>query len=246
MSASKPNPYPFPIPISNPNPNPNPNHTTTLSGQRLYGSPDNVTFLHEMKYGKAGQPKAEWIYTTEKWLAGDYSSERSYVKSRYVPWLLLNKYNHSRTLVDLGHNINYFVEALVDYLREETSYTFAFVRLRRERLESAQSLTFGHPDETFQDVCQDLVTRFCPFDHEEQVVHKMPNGSSTWAAFSNVQKALWIADETEARWQQLKAKYPDMAYIEILWGKAWGGSIDHGALQVVQLYIFGWLLYIIC
>lgn len=209
--------------------------TTTLSEQRFYGSPDNVTFLHEMKFGKQGVPHAEYVYDTEKWLAGNYSTEYQYVKTRYVPWLLLNKYNRSRTLVDLGHNINYFYTALVDYLQHETHYSFAFARLRRERLETAQSLTFGHPGESFSDVCQDLVTRFCPFDHADEVVLRVPNGTWTWASFSNVQKALWIADETEARWRQLKARVPSLSYVEILWGKAWEGSMDHGALQVARL-----------
>ena len=209
--------------------------TTTLSEQRFYGSPSNVTFLHEMKFGKQGTPHSEYVYDTDKWLAGNYSSEYNYVKTRYVPWLLLNKYNRSRTLVDLGHNINYFYTALVDYLQQETKYSFAFARLRRERLETAQSLTFGHPDESFSDVCQDLITRFCPFDHEDEVILRVPNGTRTWETFSNVQKALWIADETEARWRQLKARVPSLSYVEILWGKVWDGSMEHGALQVARL-----------
>jgi len=213
--------------------------TTTLSEKRMYWNPDNVTFLHEMKYGRMGLPGASDIYTTDTWLVGNYSLEYQYVKHHYIPWLLRNKYPRSLTVMDLGHNINYFVNALIDYLLDETKYKFAFVRLRRERLEAAQSLTFGHPDKAFSDVCADLLTRFCPFDHVTSNMLQIPgpNAYGLWANFSNIQKALWIGDETEMRWQDIKRRYAGrFKYIEVLWAKQWEGSIDFAALQVAQLF----------
>jgi hypothetical protein len=212
--------------------------TTTLSEKKLYGAPENVTFMHEMKYGKEGLPGLDDVYTTDKWLQGNYSDEYRYVKTRYIPWLLKNKYDRSRTLVDLGHNINYFYNALVDYLLNETSYRFIFVRIRRERTETAQSLIYGHPDQAFADVCAELKVRFCPFDKADSNVLRLPgpNPYLLWEGFSNVQKALWIADETEARWQQLRQRYKGrFEYLEILWAKKWDGSIDFAALQIARL-----------
>ena len=213
--------------------------TTTLSEKRLYGDPGNVTFLHEMKYGKAGLPVPADVYSTDKWLVGNYTDEYLYVKERYIPWLLKNKYPKSRTVLDLGHNINYFYRALFDYLIKETKYKFAVVRLRRERLEAAQSLTFGHPSLAYSDVCTDLITRFCPFDHVTSNIIQIPgpNAYGLWANFTNIQKALWIADETEARWQDIKRRYDgQFKHIELLWAKQWPGSIDFAALQVAQLF----------
>jgi len=213
--------------------------TTTLSEKRLYGSPDNVTFLHEMKYGKAGLPSVDDVYTTDRWRMGNYTDEYNYVKQRYIPWLLKNKYPKSRTVLDLGHNINYFYDALFSYLLNETQYKFAVVRLRRERLEAAQSLTYGHPTLVLSDVCADLITRFCPFDHAPSNLIQLPgpNSYGLWANFTNIQKALWIADETEARWQSIKRQYSGrFKYIELLWAKQWAGSIDFAALQVAGLF----------
>lgn len=213
--------------------------TTTLSEKRMYGSPDNVTFLHEMKYGRIGLPTSQDVYSTSEWLLGNFTQEYEYVKTKYVPWLLRNKYPKSRTVMDLGHNINYFYDALIKYLLTETKYKFVFVRLRRERMESAQSLTFGHPEKAFNDLCSDLITRFCPFDRIASNILQLPgpNAYALWSTFSNIQKALWIADETEARWQEMKKRYGDqLNYIELLWGKKWDGSIDFAALQIAQLF----------
>ena len=211
---------------------------TTLSEKKMYGAPENVTFLHEMKYGKAGLPSLDDVYTTESWLQGNYSEEYRYVKTKYIPWLLKNKYDRSRTLVDLGHNINYFYRALVDYLLSETKYRFIFVRIRRERTETAQSIIYGQPDQAYADVCAELLVRFCPFDKVEEIILRLPgpNPHLLWQGFSNVQKALWIADETEARWQQLRQRYKGrFEYLEILWAKKWDGSIDFAALQIARL-----------
>ena len=58
-----------------------------------------------------------------------------------MPFMLLCKGNKT-TLMDLGHNNMYFFDALVQYLMVETNFKFIFVRIRRERLEGALSLTF--------------------------------------------------------------------------------------------------------
>ena len=210
--------------------------TTTLSEKRLYGSPDNVTFLHEMKYGRFGNPPA--VFTTDNWLVGNFTDEYLYVKYKYIPWLLHSKYARSRTVMDLGHNINYFSDALIMYLLKETNYTFAFVRLRRQRHEAAQSLTFAHPDQAFSDVCMDLITRFCPFDRVTSNILRVPgpNAYALWGNFTNLQKAFWIGDETEQRWQAMKRRYAgQFKMIEVLWGKQFLGSIEFAAAQVAQL-----------
>jgi len=208
--------------------------TTTLSEAQLYGSPSNVTFLHEMHYGKYDPP--DEVMDTYTWLDAKYAEEYAYVKNVYVPWMIKSRSKKASTLLDLGHNINYFARALIKYLTEETKFKFIFVRVQRERLEAAISLSYRHPDEPNDDLCEMLVTRFCPLDRPEDVILKIPGGNEVWNNFSTIQKALWITDETEARWQQLKREFTNMESIDVLWGKKWPLSLEISALQIARLF----------
>jgi hypothetical protein len=185
--------------------------TTALNEGKLYGDPPYVRFIHELHYGPYEFPDAD-EFSTEVWKKANYKAEYAFVKDKYVPFLLKNKGNR-QVLMDLGHNSLYFVSALVKYLMDETKYRFIFVRVRRERLESAVSLSFRHPDEPFADTCE-LKTRFCPYDRASENLLVLPS-LKVWEQFTIFQKALWLMDETEARWNQLKATYPAMKTAEV-------------------------------
>lgn len=133
-----------------------------------------------------------------------------------------------------GHHNLYFIDALIDYL-ETSSFCFAFVRIRRNRLEAALSLSYERPDEPWAEIgiCEGLITRYCPFDGHMSLLG--PVNSEVWEQLSTFQRALWIMDETEAKWNEITTLHPTMNYIEVTWGKLWPGSMDEAARQVGRL-----------
>lgn len=204
--------------------------TTTLSEKRFYGSPKNVQFLHELKYGKFDLDES---FLTERWKNSTFEDEYDYVKNVYIPFMVKSRRGKD-TLVDLGHNINYFTDALIQYLQKETHYNFIFVRIRRERIESAISLAFAHPDKPYDDLCFQLITRYCPWDRVQDV-QLVPPSKQVYEAFNVYQQAFWLVDETEMRWIRLLRDYPDMNYIEVFWGKLFPMSMERAALSVAKL-----------
>jgi hypothetical protein len=137
-------------------------------------------------------------------------------------------------LVDLGHNNLYFARALVEYLLAETAHRFMFVRVRRDRLESAISLSFDRPNHQYTDICGSLWYRFCPYDRESEVILHPPS-KEVWNALSIFQKALWIVDETEAQWNKLVEEHSGMNHTEVLWGSKWVGSFDNATIHIGKL-----------
>ena len=55
-----------------------------------------------------------------------------------------------------------------------------------------------------------------------------------WRAMKEVQKALWMIDEVEARWQSFLRQYPEMERIEVFWGRGFEGSIEAAVEKVAQ------------
>ena len=211
--------------------------TTTLSEGRYYGQPSKIVFLHEMKYGPLGDNNVDiihWSYNTSVWKKNDLAKDMIYVKEVFLPFLLLSmKKAKAATLVDMGHHNLYFIDALVKYLLNETNYKFLMVRLRRERLETAVSLSYHRPNRPMIDLCGELVTRYCPYDRVNEVVNKPPS-IDVWNNFTVTQKALWIIDETEARWLKLIKDNPTMNFTEVYWSTAYPTSMDEAALKVAQ------------
>jgi len=206
--------------------------TTTLSEGKLYGKPEKVAFLHEAHYGRI---PLEDIFDTKRYLNSTFEDQYAYVRDVYMPFLKKMR-KKSKTLLDLGHNINYFIQPLITYLINETKYKFIFVRIRRQRHEAAISLTYRHPDQKHDiHICESLVTRFCPLERQIEVALPLPHGEDTWDSFTNNQRALWITDETEARWQRILKVFPSLDSIEVLWGKQWPGSIERAAAKIGKL-----------
>jgi hypothetical protein len=76
--------------------------------------------------------------------------------------------------------------------------------------------------------------RFCPFDRKDEVINKLPD-DIIWKNFTPFQQALWIMDETEARWHQMIKKHRSLNYVEILWGESWPGSFDLALNTIASL-----------
>ena len=213
--------------------------TTTLSLKDYYQKPNNnILFLHELKFGPSSYPyKPEFGYRTETWQQGNPAKDYAYVKDILFPFLLRSQEIAGTSVVmDLGHHNLYFIDALIKYMKTETQYKYIMVRIRRERLEQAVSLTFHNPKFPIKDICKELVTRYCPYDREDEVILKPPS-KEIWTDLNTVQQAFWIMDETEARWNRLKNENPDMDYLELYWSKSLYGqsSMDSAALKVAKL-----------
>jgi hypothetical protein len=173
------------------------------------------------------------------WVNATYDEIYSWVKYIYMP--LVQKSSEGKpTVIDLGHHNLYFYDQLVDYLKAETNFSFAFVRIRRERLEHALSLRFSAPGKPMRDLCKELWFRFCPFDPHMRAQEVVNNVSSKVFnnEFTNFQRALWIIDETEARWQRLVKEHPDMPTLELLWGKVWPQSITLSMMDIASQTLF--------
>lgn len=205
--------------------------TTSLSEGKLYGNPEHVVFLHESNFGHF---KANNVHK-ERWRTMNKASEYDYVKSSYYPFLV-NCRGDLQTLLDLGHHNLFFIDGLVRYLTNETMARVMFVRIRRDRLESALSLTFDTPKHQYDDLCNNrgLVYRYCPFERTDDVILKVPS-KKIWNEFSIFQKALWMVDETDARWQRLLREFPKLPHLDVLWGKRWPGSLDAAASSIATL-----------
>ena len=212
--------------------------TTTLSLKDYYLDPKNILFLHEMKYGPSSYPyNSQYGYSTEAWQKGDQEKDYTYVKDVFFPFLLKSRtVSESTVVLDLGHHNLYFIDSLIKYMNTETKYKYIIVRIRRERLELAVSLSFHNPKFPIKDICKELVTRYCPYDREDEVILKPPS-RDIWDKFTVTQKAFWIMDETEARWNKLVNEHPHMERLEIYWSKSLYGqsSMDAAALKIAKV-----------
>jgi hypothetical protein len=162
------------------------------------------------------------------YLKNTYNETYKWVKTVYIPHL--QKVSRGRpTVFDLGHHNLYLYKPLVEYLHKETNFSFAFVRIHRDRLEQAVSLKFLSPGEALKDLCNDK-------NKERDVILKVPQ--QLWNGFSTFQHALWMIDEVEARWRELLEMYPNLPHIEVIWGKSWPKSVNIAASEVARRILF--------
>jgi hypothetical protein len=106
-----------------------------------------------------------------------------------------------------------------------------FIRLRRDRLDTAFSCTVHHGGAVrlhtrasfsvndanikhhLDGPCTQRVWALCPFDASVQL---LPRGD-TWHRLSSFQRNLWFIDEMEAQWVALRRSFPDIPYTEVNW-----------------------------
>lgn len=155
-----------------------------MSEAKLYGQPKHVVFLHESNFGKFHINNMN----PALWKKSSYSLEFDFVRDEYFPFLLKNR-GDKQTLLDLGHHNLYFMDALLNYLDKETKVRYLIVRIRRERLEAALSLTFNTPSQQYLDLCAHLglIYRYCPFDRVDDVVLHPPS-KEVWGNFTVYQQ----------------------------------------------------------
>ena len=207
--------------------------TTSLSKASLYGDPENVLFMHESQHGYFLCNNIG----AKLWRNFTFEDEYIYVKDKYFPCINSNYLKGHHTVLDLGHHNLFFISALLEYLTNVKSrIPFLLVRLRRDRFETALSLTFKNLTEQYADLCahEGLMYRYCPYDRQDEVVLSPPNRTA-WRGMTVYQHALWMIDEVEARWLKLKEKYPQMNTLEISWGKNRPGSFDLAADAIARL-----------
>ncbi len=200
--------------------------STSFSDRRLYSLP-HVLIMFEGHY----QNQSILSYTTtSKWKASNHSHEMEFVESVYIPFLLAIRKQRT-TLMDLGHNNLYFLEALIKYFAHSKRYRATFVRIRRDRYESARSLSYSTPEKELTSICGGLWFRYCPLDRKEDVILKPPS-VLIWRSFTIMQQAFWLIDEVEARWLKALKHHPNIDRAEVYWSKEVDGMFDEAASTI--------------
>ena len=67
-----------------------------------------------------------------------------------------------------------------------------------------------------------------------ELVQLPPPDMDGWRGLKELQKALWMVDEVEARWQSFLRRYPQMERIEVFWGRGFEGSIEAAVAKVAR------------
>ena len=200
--------------------------TTSLSSAETYNNPQNITFIFE------ANRHPDYVHSLKaKWKTFTHRKELKFVESRFIP-LMLELRQNSTTLVDLGHHNLYFIYGLLKYIKlNPDKYRILFVRIRRERHESALSLSYNNQGQK-QSVCK-MVYRYCPHDRPNDIIMKLNNSTKWNHDFNDYQRALWLVDEVEARWKLFLKNYsPYIHYIEVYWSKFIPNSLNQAALNI--------------
>ena len=119
----------------------------------------------------------------KQWQLWKYEDEYNFARDVVVPFLVRRAKNG--TFMDLGHYNIYYIDALIDYLAHETNYEVLVIRIRRERYQTAVSLSYNNPKEMFSDIC-DMAVRYCPRDRIEDVMISVPE--TIWVNMSIFQQ----------------------------------------------------------
>ena len=200
--------------------------TTSLSSAETYNNPQNITFIFE------ADRHPNYVHLLKaNWNTFTHQNELKFVETQFIP-LMLKLRRNSTTLVDLGHHNLYFIYGLLEYIKlNPDKYRILFVRIRRDRHESALSLSYNSKGQK-QSVCK-LIYRYCPYDRPNDIIMKLRNTTIWNDDFKDYQKALWLVDEVEARWQLFLRKYsPYIHYIEVYWSKFVPNSLNQAALNI--------------
>lgn len=126
----------------------------------------------------------------------------------------------SVVVVDMSHSNLYFFRGASRLAKEYPSrLSVTFVRIRRDRIETILSMS---SDPKF---FEHELAVYHPDANQHDVILSFPN-RKIWQSFNHLQKCLWVVDETEARWQMFLKRHPGLAFIELLWGYRWEGSMN--------------------
>ena len=185
--------------------------TTSMSVPAGYSAQDiennNVRFIFE----KAGVPIE--TYESNFKLKDEIQHVEYYYGPKLLEKLALSKAN---VRVDLSHGNLFFYRGLV-HLLYKYNLNFTFIRIRRDRYETCLSMCLE--GERVVDFFTRDYFRYTPFHNHDLVQLSIPGGRKTWDSFSMKQKAFWVIDEVETRWQTLLSNHPNVSFTEVNWSK---------------------------
>lgn len=197
--------------------------TTALGHPSNYRNSSHVQFFFEGKPFGQGSPVREMYMTNEEYNNIEREvgpeQERLFVENKYAPFLneVMSRstvVNNRRSVIfDMGHANLFFYRGIAQYfLQSKKPHPFCeklrFVRIRRDRFESAISLTSANPFHIRESLCNNREVKFgfCPFFNEKSVLLK-PLSRQLWDELTIFQQMLWLIDETEARWKAFVSEY---------------------------------------
>lgn len=218
--------------------------TNALSSANLYSSSTNHKFIFEADKNLVNNSTNFNLERKfkEKWKHFSHNDEYEYVTRQYMPDMIRLRGNYT-TLVDFGHQNLYFIHGLLKYF-ENHKFKILFVRIHRERHETAISMNYARSSVQFTDLCKDLLYRYCPFERTTDVINHPPEDTVVWNTFTEYQKALWMIDEVEARWTHVVSTHPKIDALEVLWSKSWEGSFAKSAeiiASALRLNVSSWI-----
>ena len=206
--------------------------TTTLSSSITYSNPENINFIFETKRHPSFLRNLK-----RSWKLFTHQDEKKFVEKVFMP-LMLDHLGNATTLVDLGHHNLYFIYGLLEYLNENKhKFRVLFVRICRERYETALSLTYSTAHRKHDSICRGMLYRYCPIDRYDDVILKPINLTKWMLQLNEYQKALWMIDEIDARWQYFLTKYKFIEFIEVYWSKSLTqNSLENAAYTILQKF----------
>jgi hypothetical protein len=191
--------------------------TTTLSNIHSYngGKVSGLALLFE----GSNPLKRKKVHVTQKQYRQNFTveDEITFVRKRFAPHLAnMQRLYGAQVLMDLGHYNLFYYNGLIEYFASEKYASerpenicrrMLFVRIRRPRIETAFSLVYHSSGKMISDVCTAFAVNFCPYSNPHAVILHPPS-RETWTSLSGFQQCLWLIDETNARWERFKIKYP--------------------------------------
>lgn len=208
--------------------------TTSLSAPEHYANVTNCIFIFEegdvgIRYNKK-----------ENWTVDD---EEFFVQKKYGMHIL-GKINNTIgsdilknsslakniTIIDLSHKSLWIYRGLERISnRFGTDIKLHFIRIRRDRFETAFSIANGNS------FFKADFYRYHPHEKMDLVILNV--STDIWLKLTETQKAFWVIDETESRWIAFEQS-TSIAHTDILWGKQWLGSNSfEAAIGVVSRII---------
>jgi len=211
--------------------------TTTMSDYSSYNN-GRVRGLGLMFEGKVFRTNKKIYVPRERYRKNfTIADEVDFVSKKFAPAVArLQKLFDTEVIMDLGHYNLFYYRGLVEYFTQKKYESvrpsnickrILFVRIRRQRIETAFSLLYRSSGRTISDICSSFTVGFCPFHNENNVILQPPS-EEKWRLLTPFQQCLWLIDETEARWRAFTAAYPNIETIDVYWS-----SRDPGSLQRV-------------
>ena len=201
--------------------------TGTISSKASYKSVNHVEFLFEGR----SERTSEWTGLTFKQYHSrggmTESDEVEFVRDTLAPMFNKLSASHKTTVMfDIGHADLFYYRGIARYfLTQKHAVPFCnalrFVRVRRERYETAQSLVYGMGGNMKLNLCDSVTYGYCPHMNTHAVMLHPPS-AAVWKRFSVFQQMLWFTDETEARWLTLRQQYntSNIQFSEVYWSSA--------------------------